>query len=122
MIKFYLPKRSFDFEFQFIVTFLFLLFPFSCRIFRVLVSCFFPIAVFYKACRTTAWERMRHFLFHTKPKYFRGQKLSRFSQFDPFSRKFLPGRKLNLKNAKVFLAKNQLFSLLYSVFTYFDRF
>ena len=46
---------------------------------------------------------------------FAGRNFHDFRDFDPFLRKILPGKKLNLKNAKFFSQKNQPFSFFSSV-------
>ena len=42
---------------------------------------------------------------------FAGRNFHDFHDFDPFLQKFLPGKKLNLKKAKVFFSKKSTFLL-----------
>ena len=48
---------------------------------------------------------------------FAGKNFRDFRNFDPFSQKFLPGKKLNLENAIFFFRKSNFFPLFSSVKT-----
>ena len=52
---------------------------------------------------------------------FAGRNLRDFHDFDPFSRKLMPGKKLNEKFAKVILAKKFFFPKFAKVFSKFEQ-